>query len=455
MIKKYMELKPTIVSFILLILFNACSNSPNETSESKKPNVIIIYTDDQGSIDVNCYGAKDLYTPSMDKLAKQGIRFTQFYTAASVCSPSRASLLTGKTPLAAGLPGNTSSFKGHAGMPTEQTTIAEVLKENGYKTGHVGKWHLGYSEPTMPNGQGFDYSFGHMGGCIDNYSHFFYWNGPNRHDLWEDGKETWLDGQYFQDIMAKKVNEFLDANKKDPFFLYYAINLPHYPLQGTKKWREHYKDLESPRNKYAACVSTVDEKIGILLSKLDELDLRKNTIIIFQSDHGHSVETRTFGGGGNSGPYRGSKFSNFEGGIRVPAIISWTTKVPEDEVRNQMAVNVDWFPTILDLCEIPYDNDQLEGKSIKDIIYNSEAESPHTSFTWYKSKTHWAVRKGDWKLLINPVDHTLPPGHAKLDSVYLVNIIDDPGEKTNMAKENPEKVNELTTAYYRWYDNIN
>ena len=122
-------------------------------------------------------------------------------------------------------------------MPTEQITIAEVLKDNGYMTGHVGKWHLGYSEPTMPNGQGFDYSFGHMGGCIDNYSHFFYWNGPNRHDLWENGNETWLDGEYFQDIMAEKVNEFLDENKNVPFFLYYAINLPHYPLQGTNKWR--------------------------------------------------------------------------------------------------------------------------------------------------------------------------------------------------------------------------
>ena len=439
---------------ISMLIINACSNAPQELKENEKPNVIIIYTDDQGSIDVNCYGAKDLYTPYMDELAKTGIRFTQFYTAASVCSPSRAALMTGKTPLAAGLPGNTSSYKGHAGMPTEQLTIAEVLKENGYITAHIGKWHLGYSEPTMPNAQGFDYSFGHMGGCIDNYSHFFYWNGPNRHDLWENGKEVWMDGEFFQDAMARKADQFLEKNRNNSFFLYYAINLPHYPLQGTAKWREYYKDLESPRNKYAACVSTIDERIGILLSKLKELNLRKNTIVIFQSDHGHSSEIRTFGGGGSSGPYRGSKFSNFEGGIRVPAIISWPAQIAQDKIRDQMAVNVDWFPTILDLCKISYDEGQFEGKSLKKVIYDSNEKTPHEVFYWYKNKNQWAVRKENWKLLINPVDPTLKPPHEKLDSVYLVNISEDPGEIKNLAFDYPEKVKELTTEYYNWYDKI-
>ena len=245
-----------------------------QSSKQDRPNVIIIYTDDQGTIDVNSFGATDLYTPNMDKIAAEGVRFTQFYAAAPVCSPSRAALMTGKTPLAAGLPGNASSQMGNDGMPSEQVTIAEVLKENGYVTGHVGKWHLGYTESTMPLGQGFDYSFGHMGGCIDNYSHFFYWKGPNRHDLWENYEEVWMDGEYFQDLMAEKANEFIEQNKEKPFFLYYAINLPHYPLQGTSKWREHYKAMDSPRSKYAACVSTVDERVGMLLKKLEETGLR-------------------------------------------------------------------------------------------------------------------------------------------------------------------------------------
>jgi len=152
-------------------------------AEGQQPNVILVYTDDQGSLDLNCYGSHDLQTPHLDRLASQGIRFTQMYAPSAICSASRAGLLTGRFPARAGVPGNVSSEQGHAGMPTSEVTIAEMLKQAGYATGHVGKWHLGYTPETMPNGQGFDSSFGHMGGCIDNYSHFFYWQGPNRHDL--------------------------------------------------------------------------------------------------------------------------------------------------------------------------------------------------------------------------------------------------------------------------------
>ena len=147
-------------------------------------------------------------------------------------------------------------------MPTEQVTFAELFKKAGYATAHIGKWHLGYTPPTMPNGQGFDHSFGHMGGCIDNYSHFFYWNGPNRHDLWENGKEIFRDGEYFGDLMVNQCSSFIEDNRSKPFFLYWAINWPHYPLQGTNKWRKQYKDLPHPRDKYATFVSTMDELIG-------------------------------------------------------------------------------------------------------------------------------------------------------------------------------------------------
>ncbi len=432
--------------FCLLLLSNLLF-----ALEKPHHNVIIIYTDDQGTIDANCYGAKDLHTPNIDMLAKTGIRFTQFYAAASVCSPSRAALLTGKTPLAAGLPGNASSKKGNSGLPSQQITIAEKLKENGFVTGHIGKWHLGYTEETMPNGQGFDYSFGHMGGCIDNYSHFFYWNGPNRHDLWENGKELWLDGEYFQDIMSQKVNEFIEINRDTTFFLYYAINMPHYPLQGTVKWRDYYNNLESPRNKYAACVSTVDERIGILLKKLEEMKLRENTIIIFQSDHGHSMEERTFGGGGSSGPYRGAKFSFFEGGIRVPAIISWPKQIPQNEVRDQMCVNVDWFPTILDFNGIGYQENEFEGKSLKEVIYQNEPTS-HEVFWWWDSNHRWAVRKGDWKLLKDPIDPSKKSMMAKKDSLFLINIQKHPDELVNVANKYPDKVEELIHEFNVWYE---
>ncbi len=439
------------VLFLCLGVSN-CYSTVQIKSQKKKqrPNVVFILTDDQGSVDANCYGASDLHTPNIDLLAKTGVKFTQFYVAAPVCSPSRASLLTGKSPHAAGLPGNASSHEGHGGMPTEQITIAEVMKQAGYQTAHVGKWHLGYSTETMPLAQGFDYSFGHMGGCIDNYSHFFYWNGPNRHDLWENGKEVWADGKYFPDVMVEKVDQYLEQHQRDPFFLYYAINMPHYPLQPTKKWRDYYKDLDMPRRDYAAFVSTIDERIGRVLDKLEELGLRENTIVVYQSDHGHSTEDRTFGGGGNAGPYRGAKFSLFEGGIRVPSIISYPDRIPNSEVRNQMAVNVDWLPTLTQLCGIENLPADVEGKSLVPLIENKKVKTPHEIFRW-KSGMGWAIRKGDWKLLGNPYDPTkkgeLDP---QKDMLFLVNMKKDSTEMINLADQYPNKVKELTNEYLKW-----
>lgn len=418
------------------------------TVAQQKPNVIIILTDDQGTVDLNTFGAKDLHTPNIDKLAKEGVKFTQFYAAAPLCSPSRASMLTGLNPHAAGLPGNASSMKGTRGMPTEKVTIAEAMKEVGYTTGHIGKWHLGFTPETMPNGQGFDYSYGHMGGCIDNYSHFFYWNGPNRHDLYENGQEVWEDGKYFPDLMVEKADQFIAENQNDPFFLYYAINLPHYPLQPTAKWREHYKDLPHPRKDYAAFVSTIDERVGHLINTLDSLKLRDNTIIIFQSDHGHSVEDRAFGGGGSAGPYRGAKMSLFEGGIRVPAIISYPKLIPENEERDQVALNVDWFPTIMDY--VIGNSQNLEGKSLRPLIENPAAKTNHEVFRW-KQGVSWAIRKGDWKLIGFPQDPTkkiaLDPEN---DVLFLSNLKDDVREVNNVANQYPEKVKELLDEYMKW-----
>lgn len=424
---------------------------PAGAQSERKPNVIYILTDDQGTIDMNCYGAKDLYTPNMDRLAAEGSRFTQFYAASPVCSPSRAAFMTGKTPFGAGLPANASSAKDEGrAMPPSQVTIAEQLKQIGYKTGHVGKWHLGYTKETMPNAQGFDYSFGHMGGCIDNWSHFFYWNGPNRHDLWENGVEIWREGQYFPDLMTDKALEYIEANKNEPFFLYYAINLPHYPLQPTEKWREYYKELPHPRRDYAAFVSTIDERIGIILDKLDELGIREETIIVLQSDHGHSMEERTFGAGGSAGIYRGAKFSLFEGGIRVPAIISWKGHLPENQVIDAMACEVDWFPTVAELCGATPLPPKLAGKSLLPLIENPGAPTRHKQY-WWKLHQQWAVRDGDWKLIGNPRDTSnKAPLDPKRDALFLVNLKEDPTEMTNLAAKYPEQVERLKKLYMQW-----
>ena len=427
-------------------------------AEARKPNVVVIYTDDQGSIDVNAYGAKDLVTPAMDSLCRDGVRFTQFYAAAAVCSPSRAALLTGRVPVRAGVPGNVSSHPGGRGaLPADQVTMAEMFKAAGYATAHIGKWHLGFTPPTMPNGQGFDYSFGHMGGCIDNYSHFFYWVPPNRHDLYQNGKEVWRTGEYFPTLMVEEAAKFMEANREKPFFMYWAINLPHYPLQGTEKWRRRYAHIkDEKRHKYAAFMSTMDEAIGDLLEEIDSLGLRDDTIVEFQSDHGHSVEERTFSGGGNSGPYRGAKFSLFEGGIRVPAMIRWPGRIPAGEVRDQFAVSVDWLPTLAEYANVPLPKRKLDGKSLAKVIHSGRAQSPHTEFHWMStgSNPQWAVREGDWKLIGNPRDPTRKSPLGKDDKLFLVNLSLDVGEQKNLRYTHPDELKRLKSIHDRWVKDL-
>ncbi|HDZ13286.1 hypothetical protein LCGC14_1079320 [marine sediment metagenome] len=432
-------------------------------TNSKKPNVIVIMTDDQGSIDLNSYGAKDLHTPNMDRLAKEGVRFTQFYAGAPVCSPSRAALLTGKTNLRAGLPNNVpiperAEASGQYGLPTEEITMAEMLKENGYYTALIGKWHLGHREQNLPNGQGFDYFFGHQRGCIDNYSHFFFWDGPNKHDLYRNSEEVYYPGEHFTDLMTEEVKQVIDQKKDEPFFIYWAFNAPHYPYQGKQKWLDYYKDLPTPRKEYAAFVSSTDENIGSVLDYLDEAGLADDTVVIFQSDHGHSQEERAFWGGGNAGPYRGSKFSMFEGGIRVPAIIRYPRAIPVNQVRDQVATEMDWFSTIAELTESKI-TEKVDGKSLMPIILDNGAKSQHDIVYWQlggydDSTAQWAVRKGPWKLIGNVKEPMGKAGQNDLPDLFLVNLEDDIAERNNLAETNPEILGELLALHYKWLKSV-
>jgi arylsulfatase A len=417
-----------------------------------RPNVIVILTDDQGAVDAHCYGAEDLETPAMDSIAARGVRFTQFYSAAPVCSPSRAGLLTGRYPLRAGLAGNASSRPGEPGLPP-QPTLSKMFKAAGYVTGHIGKWHLGFTPETMPNGQGFDYSFGHMGGCIDNFSHFFYWEGPNRHDLYRNGQEVYYPGRYFPDLMVEEAQRFLGENRQRPFFLYFALNMPHYPYQADTKWLERYKDLPYPRNLYAAFVSALDERIGTLLKTVDNLGLRERTIIVFQSDNGHSTEVRAHGGGGSAGPYRGAKFSLFEGGIRLPGMISWPRHLPEGAVRPQVAHACDWMPTLAELCGVKLLDEDIDGKSLVPVLRSAEALTPHELLHWQVGRgkgPHWAVRQGDWKLIGNAEDPTTRSLSPEDKNLFLVNLATDISERHNLAKEQPDVVERLRKARQEW-----
>ena len=342
-------------------------------------------------------------------------------------------------------------------MPTSEVTIAEVFKSAGYATGHVGKWHLGFTPDTMPGGQGFDSSFGHMGGCIDNYSHFFFWQGPNRHDLWRNGTEEWHSGQFFGDLMVREVTQFVADNKSRPFLLYWAINFPHYPLQGTEKWRQKYQHLPVPRNMYAAFTSTLDDLVGQLLEQLDHLGLRNDTLIVFQSDHGHSTEERAFFGGGNAGPYRGAKGCLFEGGLRVPSIVSLPGRVPEGQRRDQFVVGCDWLPTIAALCGVPLPKRKLDGRSITDVLLSASAPSPHESFYWHLGagkKAQWAVREGNWKLLGNPTDTSKKAPLTTDDNLFLVDLDSDLGEMHNLAAAHPDVVQRLSTLREKFLADI-
>jgi arylsulfatase A-like enzyme len=440
---------------ILLLLHTSCLLP----SAWAKPNVVIFFTDDQGTLDANCYGSSDLYTPAMDQLAATGIRFTQAYSHV-VCCPARALLMTGRHPQRSGVVHWTQGDRHgtdarNTNMAAAEVTIAEALKGAGYKTAIFGKWHLGAKEGHGPLAQGFDHHFGHLGGFIDNYNHFFL-HGSGFHDLYEDNKEVFKRAEYFPDLMTKRALDYIEANKEGPFFIYVAFNIPHYPEQPDKKFEERYQDLKMPRRSYAKMISTTDDRMLQILKKLEALDLRKETIVIFMSDNGHSTEDgakirpnhksglpeghyyHANGGGGNTGKFRGNKGTYFEGGLRVPAIISYPAKLPKGEVRDQAITAADWYPTILELCGVEKPKVKLDGHSVLPLIRDASTPSLHRQLHWAWSKG-WAMREGDWKLIGNG---------AKPN--FLGNLTDEEPEKKNYLKEMPDLVAKLHQLHKEW-----
>ncbi len=409
----------TILALFTALLMQslAVAGEQAKASSQRQPNVVILFTDDQGTLDANCYGSQDLYTPAIDRLAETGVRFTQAY-AHTVCCPARAMLMTGRYPHRGGISnwaqGDAKSAKGR-NLAREEITIAEALKTAGYKTGLFGKWHLGAHPDHQPTEQGFDESFGILGGFIHNYNHFFL-HGAGFHDLHANKEETFAEGKYFPDLMTARALAFVDKHHDEPFLLYVAFNLPHYPMQPDAKFEERYKELPMPRQAYAKMVSTVDDRIGQIIARLEQLKLRENTIVIYMSDNGHSAENATIladkhksglakgtyyganGGGGNTGKWRGHKAEFYEGGIRVPAIISWPAKLPQGVVRDQAITAMDWLPTLVDLLHIAPPQNPLDGQSIVPLI-NSATTPSHNKVLHWAWQNHWAVRDGDWKLI--------------------------------------------------------
>lgn len=425
-----------------------------------RPNIIIIMTDDQGYGDLSCMGATDFRTPNLDKLAQGGVRFTDFYSASPVCSPSRASLLTGRYPGKAGVRSILSGHRKTSGLTPRVPTIATALKKLNYSTGIIGKWHLGLSPESRPNNNGFDYFYGFMAGCIDYFSHIYYWNRNTNplHDLWENDNEIWENGEYFTDLVTRKSIEYIRDKSEgdDPFFLYVAYNAPHYPMHAPKRYMERFSHLPWDRQVMAAMLSAVDDGVGEICNELESKGLLDNTIIFFQSDNGPSRESRNWLDGnpdlyygGSSGKLKGHKYSLFEGGIRVPAIMSWKNIIPEGQVVSEPCCSIDIFPTLLEAAGGTASDYQIDGLDIMPVL-TENASSPHEMLFWEMNE-QTAVRYGNYKLVLNGV---LKEGDEVIDPVSLSDLSCDMAESENIADKHPDLTNSLKNAAEKWRQDI-
>ncbi len=446
----------------LLILLAFCSINLSAVLAKQRPNVVVLFSDDQGTLDANCYGSTDLDTPNIDQLAATGVRFTQAY-AHTVCCPARAMLLTGRHPQRSGVhfwtQGDMNSAKG-INMALQEVTLAEALKSAGYRTALYGKWHLGAHRDYGPMKQGFDEFFGIRDGFIDNFNHHFL-HRTGFHDLYEGTMPVQANGEYFPELMVRRALRFIDENKDRPFFLYVPFNIPHYPEQALTQFEAKYASLkDEARRSYGAMISTTDHYVGQLLDKLEAHRLRNNTIIVFMSDNGHSEETtykiqvdnhasglpkgHFYGasGGGNTGKWLGQKSSFLEGGIRVPAIISFPDELPQGQVRDQAVTAMDWMPTILELCDVARPDVTLDGSSLLPIIESQEAKSHYETLHWQWGN-RWAVREAQWKLL----------GRDD-EARSLHNLKDAQPEEKNYLKEKPELVSHLLALHNQWSKDV-
>lgn len=447
-----------------------CSGSDKHTTVTQddvKPNIVIFLTDDQGTLDLKTYGAEDLLTPNLDRLADEGISFTQAY-AHTVCVPARAALLTGRYPQRGGInnwtQGNAHAEKG-INMDLDEITIAEVLKRQGYQTGLFGKWHLGADLNHGPLSQGFDYFYGHRGGFIYNFQHYFL-HGNGYHDLWRNKKETYESGQYFPDRTIEEAKKYIDGNLGKPKFLYVSLNIPHYPEQAYDhklKFENVYKDLEEPRRSYANMVSTADYLIGDVIQHLKNKGEYENTLFMFMSDNGHSEEEAQItqenhtsglpkgtnygpnGGGGYTGKWIGHKATHREGGIRVPFIISYPARLPTNIERDQIVTVMDIFPAVCDLLNIQVPENPLDGGSLLPVIEDNAPSPYREQILYFHWQERWAVRKGDWKLI---------KGRRNYEELHLANLAEENPEQKNWLSERPKIVENLTAMYESWFEEV-
>lgn len=425
----------------------------------RKPNYIIILTDDQGYGDLSCMGNTNFRTPCIDAVAQSGVRFTNWYSGSPVCSPSRACLLTGRYPGNAGVRAILAGNRKASGLTTEAPTIASALKKEGYQTALIGKWHLGLKEGSRPNQNGFDYFYGFMAGCIDYYSQIFYWSMADgqtnpTHDLWENDTEVYQNGRYMTELIAEKSVEQIRRMHRDgrPFFLYVGFNAPHYPMHAPQKYLDRFPDLPWDRRIMAAMISAVDDSVGQIADELKRDGIYEDTVVFFQSDNGPSRESRNWLDGnpdpyygGQTGGLKGHKYSLFEGGIRVPGILSWPGHIPAGQVIASPCIAADIFPTFLHLAGGDTEDYELDGKDILPLVMRGEADEERELYWEMDGQT--AMRRGRYKLVLNG---TLVEGEPAQDPVFLSDLSVDQSESYNLAEIYPDIVKEMSGKALSW-----
>ena len=423
-----------------LYIFAFIQFSCSSVEQNSLPNFIIIFADDLGYGDLSSYGHPTIQTPSLDKMADEGMRFTQFYSASSICTPSRAALLTGKLPIRTGMYGERSVlFPDNAkGLDPGEKTIASTLKTYNYKTACIGKWHLGHLKDFMPLNHGFDIFYG-----------IPYSNDMRPEGKWDyardnfpplpfiDGHDTIgvsLDQGKFIEMFTQKSVDFIQDNREKPFFLYLAHTAPHTPLVLQEKNRG-----KSIRGEYGDVVEELDRSVGKILQTLKDLNLSRNTFVIFTSDNGPWSWANV--DGGSSGLLKGSKGSVYEGGYRVPAIAWMPGMIDEGIVSTALASTLDLYPTFLAMTgEQDYNKKELDGENIIETFFKNKPirEVIH----YYRQDTLIGVRYKQWKMYIkdpNPWDND--PAQDALPLLY--NIEHDPSEKYNVARDNSDIVDQI------------
>jgi arylsulfatase A len=408
-------------------------------SFGQKPNIVYIFADDLGYGDLSCYGAKDINTPNIDQIAKQGIKFTEFYSASSVCSPSRAALLTGRYPQRMGI--NTVFFpESFTGIPDTEITIPEILKEKGYATGIVGKWHLGHHYQYLPLQQGFDEYFGIP--YSNDMESVVYMRG-------NEVESYKVKQQYITKTYTKEAQKFITKNKDNSFFLYIAHSMPHVPLYASEEFIG-----TSKRGLYGDVVQELDWSVGQILKSLREHGILENTLIVFSSDNGPWLAMKE--DGGSAGDLREGKTFTFDGGMKVPTVAMWKNRIPQGIINTEVASQMDWFPTIANITgsSIPKGL-VIDGLDISKVL-TDKGNRKNSDLLFLDGKQLQGYRSGQWKVKLpyKGFRGNKWKQFVKAHDTLLFNLDTDPGEKNNLFEKYPEKAKEILKEMIEKYQDM-